>query len=273
MQNHPSRRLFVLLVIGLVVLPFGPRAVTAESVLIADRSDSEATTATERVFNFPDDKSYGRIYTARVGTDFDAHWPMLCEARGEVVIPAGHWVRLSVAPDCPVDPSPFEFVGPDDIYWLDFNYDPNPLQEPGALRPQNIARILSDLNKLTGMRVLELGSLSIRDDDLRHVPDLKRIEMLSIGTEDFSDAGMEYVARYKLLRRINLTGKITDAGLNKLGALPALRQIVLWGDTKITKSAMAKFRAAHPDCTVFDLEEYLRNQHLSLPVAQPMPVF
>jgi hypothetical protein len=52
------------------------------------------------------------------------------------------------------------------------------------------------------------------------------------------------------LEKINLTDtNITDAGLENLGDMPSLKELVLWS-TKVTDDGAAKFREAHPNCTV-----------------------
>lgn len=281
-RQTSQRRPHLLALLALLLARVAPGQSEAASTqsdsdpITVTQHDTGLTTATERVFNFPDDKSYGRIYTCPAGTGKFGDWTMLGEAKGEIVIPEGQWVRFSIAPECPVDPSPFEFVGPDDIYELGFDYDPNPLQQPGSIRPENIARILHDLNRLTGLRELSLRKLDIRDDDLRYISDLKRLEWLSLESENFSDAGMEYVVQHKLLRSVSISGGITDAGLKKLLPLSAL-EFVRLDEHKVSKVAIDEFMKNRPDCEVFDYQElvrvFMRRLNISPLVDEPMPVF
>jgi hypothetical protein len=86
---------------------------------------------------------------------------------------------------------------------------------------------------------------------MAHVKELVNLQVLTLGSTQVTDAGLEHLkglAKLKILSLSNSKG-VTDAGLEHLKGMSSLRQLSLWG-TGCTKEAFDELRKALPDCNI-----------------------
>ena len=98
---------------------------------------------------------------------------------------------------------------------------------------------------------LNLQNAALDDDDLVVLGDLAAVTQLRLSRNQISDRGLGALARLPKLASLNLYGNagVTDAGVEALGRIAALRRVYLW-QTGVTPAGAAKLRAARPDIAV-----------------------
>lgn len=146
----------VVLGIGIATLFSGPTAL-AESK--------------ERIVHFPEDKSMGMLYVLdsdKVDTgngNYD-DWQVLCEATGDITVPAGKALRLNLVKEAGNDLSPLSLLEPDDLTML-YCYGVEILDEQ-----------LKHISHLTGLQEIYMNDTGMREiaELFRklHVPGLYR---------------------------------------------------------------------------------------------------
>jgi Leucine-rich repeat (LRR) protein len=201
------------------------------------QTESAETPTKERVVHFPKDRSLGQLYIKDAGSvkrlNYWFHWTdtgeaalqYLGEAQGEVHVPAGKRLFLTVRQTGWKDLSWFSKLGPDDLYGLGFSVL---LAEPDKPSDQCMEHIAH----LTGLKHLGLDRTDVTDKGFKYVANLSSLEYLSIPYR-VTDAGMAYVAELPLLKRLyfgELGSQVTDAGLHHLAKLTALEELALWGE-------------------------------------------
>lgn len=195
---------------------------------------AESTTA--RILHFPKDRSLGKLYVQDVvvvreltywfhwtGTDERSEY--LCEARGEVHVPAGKRLSLRVHKTARRDLSPLSRIGPDDLYGLAL-----PASTADPVKPSDVC--MPHIAHLTGLRSLSLGQTAVTDRGIRYIRNLKYLECLYLPPR-VTDRGMAYVAELTALKRLYIgyvvDGQVTDAGLRHLSKLTSLEELALTG--------------------------------------------
>lgn len=110
---------------------------------------------------------------------------------------------------------------------------------------------LESLRTLSELRSLDLGDLPIKSSDLSWLPELKKLEQLDIdGSYEIDDAAVATFLQLSSLKRLNLAGSLlTDAGFNRLAALPQLERLTV-GATLVSGNAAAAFSSKRPGCSV-----------------------
>lgn len=209
----------------------------------------------ERILHFPEEKSLGtlsvqyegairKIETYRHWID-GTKWEDLGEAKGDITIPAGKRLGLTISPKEWKDLSPLSNLGPDDIYSLGFRS-----MTEGA-KPDD--RCLPHIAHLTGLKILQLSNTNISakglklignlnllerlfaprltDTGLAQVARLSSLKALYINEHSLTNDGLAYLSRLELLEELDLIGKgrLNDAGLVHLSKLPRLRYLLLQG--------------------------------------------
>ncbi len=227
-------------VIGLVI--WGP--VTG---LWADQTAPSAESvgpAATKVLHFPQDQSVGVVYVQDENLVIPdtvkgfhpgyvyAELENFCPARGEVRIPAGKRVILTIRG---VGATParcrtaLESLGPNDLYGLDFF----------SLQPVDLSVDLVPLIvRLTGLKKLILGNVRVSPKDLARIALLPSLEEIhpSLG---LSDAGMAEIAKVRSLKRLNVgPDRMTDKGLASLGRLESLEILELYGNSALTDDGL-----------------------------------
>lgn len=187
----------------------------------------------ERVLRFPPDRSLGdlMIYTGPLTDPDDVpvsiepisdshHWESFCPARGDVTVPANKLLMLGVGEPHLKDLSHLRQLKPDDLYGLGIS---GTMAPPFPNQP-----VLPHLSGLTGLRELSIYNINIRGGDLRHLKGLTSLRSIRIRDPDEPiDPHIQYLANRKLLEYLHLECLCTDAGLQGLNGLPALRGMAL----------------------------------------------
>ena len=190
---------------------------------------------TGRVLHFPSDRPVGRISVQDEGTGREltywfhwaginglpgTPWEYFCEARGDVRIPAGKHVQLTINVGSWHDLSWLTKLQPDDLYSLGF------ASTEGRVKPGD-AR-LKPIVHLTGLKVLMLDGSDITDWGMRMLSSFPSLEELSINAK-VTDRGMVHLAQLKSLKRLYFTGatRVTSAGLQHISKLTSLEELYL----------------------------------------------
>lgn len=225
----------------------------------SEPSTSSTTSGAEvRVVQFPQDRSLGWlkvrenaptspsgtlwapiVYWDHVGIpDHPGQyvgWEELAEARGEVVVPAGKNLGLTLSKEAALDLSSLGDLGPDDLQFLE-------------IHNADISNSdLAHLRNLTGLRALSLhGCKYIGDEGMEHIVLLKSLSFLALNATSVSDAGLDTLTGLKSLEeglQIAWT-QISDEGLGKLDRFTRLRHLRIGGDV-ITDDGLRRLQS-HP---------------------------
>jgi hypothetical protein len=188
-----------------------------------------------RIVHFPTDRSLGSlsIQDAR-GVRELAYWfhwtdtgepalEYLCEAQGDVRVPAGKRLYLTVNGTTSRNLSALSKLGPDDVYGITLLALPRDPVEPGDECMPHIAH-------LTGLK--SLSAAHITDKGLEFISNFKSLEYLHFRNR-VTDRGMAYVSELPLLRGLYIEAmdsRITDAGLQHLSKATSLEELALWGE-------------------------------------------
>jgi Leucine-rich repeat (LRR) protein len=210
-----------------------------------------------RVLHFPAERSLGRLLVqdanaVRRIVDFHywidgTEWEYLGPAKGDVVVPAGQRLMLSVDnAQAWRDLSPLAKLAGDTFYALSLVGPYGAGAKPGD-------RCLEHIRSLAGLRVLYLINVNVSIKGLSLVRDLRHLEYLqapeTVDDEGLAcvaglpnlkglyfkqnrvtDVGLSHLAKLKSLEELDLGGdKMTDAGLRHLAELPRLEYLLLWG--------------------------------------------
>jgi beta-lactamase regulating signal transducer with metallopeptidase domain len=173
--------------------------------------------AVARTLTFPTDRVLGAVYVRDPNAkDWYEGWEDAGEARGQIAVPTGAQVKLTVSEEAAADLSPLVQLGADDVDMLDFGWKGMAI---GSLAP---------IGHLTGLRALNLQCTQFDSAEFRYLTGLSRLEVLRLGDYTLSDASMEYVGQLRNLRSLALWGTgISDEGLRHLQGLTKLTFLAL----------------------------------------------
>jgi Leucine-rich repeat (LRR) protein len=196
-----------------------------------------------RVVHFPADRSLGTLNIQDVNTPRyidtffywitreDTEWKYLAQAKGDVAVPVGKRLALSVNESGWKDLSPLSNLKPDDLYKLTI-YGPPP---PG---PKPDDRCMSHIAHLTGLKVLELEDTVISVKGVKLLCNLESLERLSLSKE-LTDEGLAEISQIQSLKGLYLKeSRLTDAGLVHLANLTSLEELAL-GQGRMTNAGLA----------------------------------
>lgn len=182
------------------------------------------TVSGARTVRFPEKQSLGRAYAGEV-RPLDPHWWMdweyLGPAQGEIVVPAGQALRLTVS-GTGLSHLPFlSTLAPGDLQVIDF-----------SVRVSDAH--LAQLTVLKGLEMLVSHSPTLGDEGLKSISQLASLVSLVVQQGAYTDRGLGHVQNLKSLQRLDLGPKITDVGLAQLRGMNALRSIDLARNAHIT---------------------------------------
>lgn len=209
------------------------------------QTESTEIPTKERVVNFPKDRSLGQLYIQDAGSvrqlNYWFHWTdtgeaasqYLGEAQGEVHVPAGKRLFLTVRRTAWKDLSWLSKLGPDDLYGLGFSVL---LAEPD--KPSD--RCMEHIAHLTGLRHLGLDRTDVTDKGFKYIGSLSSLEYLDLPYR-VTDAGIDHIAKLAKLKCLHLFGcdNVTDKGLAKLAGIKSLTTLYV-SDANITISGLAQ---------------------------------
>jgi Leucine-rich repeat (LRR) protein len=190
-----------------------------------------------RVVHFPPDRSLGRLMIQDANSvrklTYWFHWTgngespreYLCEAQGDVQVPAGKRLCLEIRSKAAGDLAALEQLGPDDLYSIGC-----PPASPEQAPPRY--NLMQYITHLTGLKRLALEASPVSDADLQHITSLRSLEYLSL-PDRITDAGLAHVAGLTCLKGLYLTGgksRISDEGLRHISRISSLEELYLGGE-------------------------------------------
>jgi len=211
---------------ALLLLPATFAAATAAEV---------GTNQQARVLRFPGDRPVGQIHVQNEGTGRKlaswfhwaginglpgTPWVYFGEAQGDVRVPAGTWVQLTVNVDSWHDLTWLTKLRPDDLYGLGFACTDQRVK-PGDAR-------LKSVTHLTGLKKLALDNTDVTDWGMKMLAGLPSLESLSLNAK-VTDRSIAHVASLSSLKRLYFPGdtKVTSAGLKHISRLTDLEELYL----------------------------------------------
>lgn len=106
------------------------------------------------------------------------------------------------------------------------------------------------LKGLTNLQDLDIGSMKVSGDGLKHLAGLKKLKELHLSFAAFKDAGLASLGKISSLERLSLDrSNITDAGLVHLEGMKSLGFLDLY-DAKVTLAGINKLKKALPNLHV-----------------------
>jgi Leucine-rich repeat (LRR) protein len=190
-----------------------------------------------RVVHFPPDRSLGRLMIQDANSvrklAYWFHWTgngespreYLCEAQGDVHVPAGKRLCLQICSKAAGDLAALERLGPDDLYSISYPHMP-----PGQAPPRT--DLMQHITHLTGLKRLALDGSPVSDTDMQHITSLRCLEYLSL-PDRITDAGLAHVASLTCLKGLYLIGgksRIRDEGLRHISKISSLEELYLGGE-------------------------------------------
>src|SRR6185437_5940641 len=121
---------------------------------------------------------------------------------------------------------------------------------PGAgFSPSDIQTLVSDTNDQ--VVDLNLADSGLSDSDIAPLANLKALTHLRLDDNKLTDKSLDVLSSLPKLVEVNLYNNhgITDAGIQKLASMKALRRVYLF-QTAVTKAGLAKLHQARPDLEI-----------------------
>lgn len=184
-----------------------------------------------RILHFPRDCSLGSVMVrdANVGRDIKTfhfwtgtgdNWERLCEAKGDVRVPAGKAVKLLVYSKNLRNIDRLKAIRANDLYSLHFYGDLDPRKMPDD-------RCMEHISHLTGLKELRIKNTRITSRGLFKIRNLQQLERLWLG-EGITNTGMRVVGSLKSLKYLYLTkSPITNIGIAKLCETLSLEELAI----------------------------------------------
>jgi Leucine-rich repeat (LRR) protein len=191
-----------------------------------------------RVVHFPKDRSLGKLYIRDAEAVRELtywfhwtgikgpKWEYLCEAQGDVHVPAGKQLSLHANKTAGRDLSPLLELRPDVLYRLILQaLSTDPAKPSDGCMPH--------IAHLTGLKSLNLGMTGVTDRGLTYIRNLKCLEYLSL-PDRATDRALAYVAELPSLKGLYIGtiggSLVTNAGLRNLAELTSLEELYLRGE-------------------------------------------
>ncbi|HPC96453.1 MAG TPA: hypothetical protein PLU87_16010 [Sedimentisphaerales bacterium] len=202
----------------------------------------EAPGMEARTLHFPADRSLGKVLICEPVPDRPLEglfywirgedWKYLADARGDVAVPAGKWISLTVeCKEAWSDLSPLRNLQPDDLYQLGIHGWSTGGTKPGDACMTYVAH-------LTGLRVLDLSQTNITGAGMKWIAGLQNLRRLTAPNR-MDDAGLAHIAGLPALTGLYLQeSRVTNAGLRHLAGLQSLEELAL-GAGRITNDGLA----------------------------------
>ena len=223
-------------------------AMMALCVMFAPTFSLAGESTNVRILHFPKDRSSGELHVQESGIPREItywfHWTgtddrseYLCEAKGDVRVPAGKHLSLYPNKAAWKDLFPLSKLGPDDLYGLVFRASTADSATPSD-------RCMPHIAHLTGLKSLNLGMTAITDRGMRYIRNLKSLECL-YPPPRVTDKGMAYVAELTALKRLYIgymvDAQVTNLGLLHLDKLTSLEELALTGQ-RMNDAGLAHLR-------------------------------
>jgi Leucine-rich repeat (LRR) protein len=174
-----------------------------------------------RIVHFPKDHSLGQLQIRDHGSQRWQDWQYLGAARGEVLVPEGKVLHLSL-----------EYGDYESFKYLP-SLRPNDLQELVMHYEHLSDKDLTNIKGLTGLESLDIGAgcvgpCPLTGDGLVNLQGMTNLRSLSIGFTNITDDKLIFLNKLKTLEKLqlHLNQKITGEGLANLKDLKSLRELV-----------------------------------------------
>ena len=252
MRHRAAKGSHVLTVIAIALLPI-PALANASA-------PNEAPAP--RVLHFPNDRSLG---TLRLSDSAYTPGKPLGPAQGNVTIPAGKEVDLTISDPTPEDLAALENLRPSDLCGLRIrsktfsDNDIKPISHLTGLQwltigghvgnPRNIQPCpftgagLQHLKDMDRLRILHMRSCRITDANLQHLTDLPALELLMIShSPHLKGSGLSDLRKCPKLKRLDFYfTPLGDRALDHLADIDQLEQLSLqYAD--VTEKGLARLR-------------------------------
>lgn len=206
-----------------------------------------------RIVHFPSNRSMGMLYTLDwnlVDTSSYSDWKPLCEASGDVAVPAGKALRLDLSKDASKDLAPLRALEPNDLTMLfcrgtEISDDQfahlshlTGLQEIYLEDTGILGTGLKYLVKLKSLKRLDLSNTHVGDNELAYLVDLPSLKNLYLWGTPTTDAGMVHVGKIASLEALGLSQGVGNEGLAHLKSLANLHWLSA-GNRAITDEGLA----------------------------------
>ena len=101
---------------------------------------------------------------------------------------------------------------------------------------------------------VRLSATEVKDEHLKHLRLLPRVQILDIGFTTVTDKGLDHVKALPNLKVLQLVDakKITDKGLSTLVGMKDLENLNIQGASGLTAKGIAAFKKAMPKTEVFE---------------------
>lgn len=204
----------------------------------ADSTVNESQPGQARVVHFPKDRSLGKLEIQDAGAERKLtywfhwtgiegpQWEYLGQAQGDVRVPVGKRLSLTVNKTAWRDLSALAKLRPDDLYRL---YLPA-LLLTDRVKPDD--KCMPHIAHLTGLRNLALDRTDITEKGLKYITKLYSLEYLGVPYR-VTDTGMAHIAALTSLKGIYFPREsrgVTNAGLRHLAKLTFLEEVYLAGE-------------------------------------------
>lgn len=192
------------------------------------------------VIKFPSDRSMGILYvldSIQVDTGSYDDWELLCEAMGDVIVPAGKALRLDLGKEAGHDLTPLSALASNDLVVLNFEgaeitddqlkhiSNLTGLQELDLSETNILGTGLKYLARLDSLKKLWLANTHVGDNELSYLLELPCLEGLGLRDTPTTDTGMVHVGKITSLETLSLGWGIGDEGLSHLKNLISLRSL------------------------------------------------
>jgi len=201
----------------------------------------------QRVVHFPADRSLGKLmiqdedakrdiksfyYWTEAG---DSEWEYLGQAQGDVSVPAGVRLALTVGTGAWKDLSGLFALNPDDLHMLSIYGPAAGGPSPGGPLPGD--GCMPCIGHLTGLKILYLGNMNVTERGLQSIRPLKTLERLTLSNRVTGQALAE-IAGLSTLKALYLDeSRLTDEGLVEIQKLTNLEELSL-GQGRMTNAAL-----------------------------------
>jgi hypothetical protein len=191
----------------------------------------------ERILTFPEGRSLGFI-SLRPWHRVEEEWQQFGPAKGNVTIPAGMEIKLSVGEGV-TDLSPLKMFGITDIHTLVLSgADINDVSMDGPAF-------------LRGVLVLELSGTAVTDVGMKKLDRNAGLQELKLTNTRIGDTGLEVLKKIPLLERIYIDGapNITAHSLQTFRELRALKRLHL-ANTAVSPTELAQLARDMQSCAI-----------------------
>ncbi len=90
---------------------------------------------------------------------------------------------------------------------------------------------------------LRLNLCGLRDDNIIHIEDFKKLKKLELPANNITDEGIKYITRLSMLEVLNLSNnRITDEGVKEIAKMPALKTLNLSSNKEVSNQGMDYLR-------------------------------